>query len=362
MKKLLVFLISSMFLLTACEKEIKESGLPQESIALSEDDKNQLESSINAFFNTKYEFLTKKKSNLRLDANNSTNKVLLEVQEKSQAENSKLAKYDVFYDDFKTEVSLEKSGITKSGRTLEVPVTETTHLNIRGEQDKFTTGLKDDYIFTFTKVKDKWIISDFKRKTLEDYYINQIVPDSVELIPQEYNYNLENGTFKSNNSAHKNLGSYNGTAAANYAKQYALNYNSNYTTYGQDCTNFMSQATSAGGWSEVLGFYRSYSAWWYNTGSGWPQNSFTWSAAHNFAIFSCCRANRSSWANSWSQASLGDIVMFDFNDDYHIDHLMMVTHISANGTIYVSGHTNDRRNYPITNYFGNGYGFYLGLL
>ena len=40
---------------------------------------------------------------------------------------------------------------------------------------------------------------------------------------------------------------YNGPAAASYADTWALGYNSNYLTFGDDCTNFVSQALKAGG-------------------------------------------------------------------------------------------------------------------
>lgn len=40
---------------------------------------------------------------------------------------------------------------------------------------------------------------------------------------------------------------YNGTKAANYAKNHATSYNSNYPSFSSDCTNFVSQCVHAGG-------------------------------------------------------------------------------------------------------------------
>jgi hypothetical protein len=78
---------------------------------------------------------------------------------------------------------------------------------------------------------------------------------------------------------------YNGAAAAQYADQYATSPNSgSYPVFSDDCTNFVSQAVHAGGYSFVGGSsstsdYR----WWLHT------DFWTWYGY--------------SWSNSWSVAN-----------------------------------------------------------
>lgn len=65
-------------------------------------------------------------------------------------------------------------------------------------------------------------------------------------------------------------GSYDRYAARNYARAYAENPNPEYrdfTNSGGDCTNFVSQALLAGGWTEIGKYsYTSSYAWYYDWG------------------------------------------------------------------------------------------------
>ena len=50
------------------------------------------------------------------------------------------------------------------------------------------------------------------------------------------------------------MNGYNYQAMMDYAYNWAYGRNSAYPNYGNDCTNFVSQAMEAGGWAETGGF------------------------------------------------------------------------------------------------------------
>lgn len=125
-----------------------------------------------------------------------------------------------------------------------------------------------------------------------------------------------------------------------YAETYALNYNSDYKSFESDCTNFVSQALKHGGWDEVNGMYWSNHYWWYNR---WNQ-SRSWAGAHNLWWF-IYNSERGSLA-SWNQMRIGDVMMFDWHHDYHIDHTVIVTS-KENDTPFLTYHSRDTLNISI---------------
>jgi hypothetical protein len=146
----------------------------------------------------------------------------------------------------------------------------------------------------------------------------------------------------------------NRTAIVNYAVKYWQNYNTSYRSFGNDCTNFASQAVYAGGWPMTIGFYQSSSAWWYDRVYSWPGQSFPWAGAHNFYEFTRDRP-RGTIARYFSDLVPGDILQVDWNDtknnptpDGHIDHTMVVTSKDSRGQIYLTYHSNSRLNKPLS--------------
>lgn len=81
--------------------------------------------------------------------------------------------------------------------------------------------------------------------------------------------------------------SYSGSGAASYADRYAVNYNGAYYAFGDDCTNFVSQAFRAGG-HKFHGtpqpiVLNADSQWWvYNGGAG---RTYSWSVADKLGNF-----------------------------------------------------------------------------
>lgn len=139
-------------------------------------------------------------------------------------------------------------------------------------------------------------------------------------------------------------------AMADYAIRWANGYNPDYPQYGNDCTNFVSQALLAGGW-KIEGA-NSLQIWstdkWDDNAAGIAGATRTWTAASYLLAFS---TRRTDWMNNIWNAGLGDLLFTDWdpNDkpDGHVDHVMIVTSI-VKGEPYISQHTNARRNIPLS--------------
>lgn len=137
---------------------------------------------------------------------------------------------------------------------------------------------------------------------------------------------------------------------ANYATKWALSYNSAYTKYSVDCTNFVSQAMYAGGWKEVSHpwvDYKQDDAWWYG---GIPTNSWTWSGAENF--YRMTKAlKRTTTAKYVSDLRVGDLLQYKNKGATNMTHSMVVTKKSGS-TVYLSYHTTNTLNKPFSSLKG----------
>ena len=70
---------------------------------------------------------------------------------------------------------------------------------------------------------------------------------------------------------------FNRQRAVEYALRWALGRNPMFPDYsghghGGDCTNFVSQAMLAGGWTTVTGWRADRTAWWFETERAWRRS------------------------------------------------------------------------------------------
>jgi hypothetical protein len=119
-------------------------------------------------------------------------------------------------------------------------------------------------------------------------------------------------------------------AAVEYAVKYAITPNPDYfPAYSNDCTNFVSQAMLAGGWTMVGGSYgdrKDDDSWWYGE-SFWTLASYTWAGAHNFSRF--VQKSRRAAICDRGDLAPGDVVQIA--KDGHVFHSMIVTAIAVDG-------------------------------
>src|SRR5215469_1290477 len=154
---------------------------------------------------------------------------------------------------------------------------------------------------------------------------------------------------------------YDRRAAAAYALKYAIKYNPAWPSYvgaGGDCTNFVSQALYAGGWTMIWPRPRTVSAdeWdtrayyvskdprvWYANRDYPKALSWTWSNAGSFNQFLMKNTHRAQ-SCAREDLGLGDVVqLFDYNLIHHtvIATGILPTTIKRTNVAFVTYHTYD---------------------
>jgi len=143
--------------------------------------------------------------------------------------------------------------------------------------------------------------------------------------------------------------------AVQYALKYAINYNPEWPSdkgYGGDCTNFVSQALHAGGWTMVYpGSLFGGAQLWHSPKAGtsrmWMNRSRSWAAASNFNDY-LGRSDRATRCKV-SELTFGDVVLLkDYGIVYHT---MIVTDMQPIGgtiTPILTYHTTDTLAKPIS--------------
>ncbi len=146
---------------------------------------------------------------------------------------------------------------------------------------------------------------------------------------------------------------YNRTNARQYALNWAWSANPNYvdyTNYGGDCTNFVSQVLRAGGMGDI-GYPTpgNYSSWYYRGGNV-PDRSYSWTSAHWFryhwANVNGSGYNRayqykvytvnsalSNWRTVWEDLWPGDIVQHINYSNGQTYHSQVITDYSSSPTL-----------------------------
>lgn len=140
------------------------------------------------------------------------------------------------------------------------------------------------------------------------------------------------------------------THIVSYAEKYALSPNPAFITYSNDCTNFVSQALYAGGWTFTNGGGSS-NTWFYNVHGNvhLPINSPSWSVVSNFYSFATGSGRAVHDTTSIWDAVPGDVILVDWNGGSSpVDHAMVVTErtYGTGGNIYLTYHTTNRKNFP----------------
>lgn len=162
--------------------------------------------------------------------------------------------------------------------------------------------------------------------------------------------------------------SYSGTNAANYATTYALFYNSaNYPTYAEDCANFVSQCLKAGGiptngTNSTTGIYNSTTKWYcvctYEPPVGHGRQyavTTSWIRVPDFNTYmtgiAYSKTAKYSATALYNSCQKGDAVLLVSSNGspYHA----VIISKRDSSTAYYCGHTNNRKNEPISTLFSS---------
>lgn len=119
-----------------------------------------------------------------------------------------------------------------------------------------------------------------------------------------------------------------------------------YHVFNNNCMNFVSQCLKAGGWPQVLGFYKSTDAWWH-TGD-WPfYASYPWINSHYWYNFTLNSKRGERIYNIWD-LWFGDVLQFSWHNTNIMDHTAIVSFRSNSGIIYIAQHTVNYSHRPLT--------------
>ncbi|MFD9534697.1 amidase domain-containing protein [Streptomyces sp. NPDC060010] len=174
-------------------------------------------------------------------------------------------------------------------------------------------------------------------------------PDSQDEGPKEPPSSTElPATGMSSQTAKPTLSaSYSYDKMVDYANRYWKDYNGGYRSYGNDCTNFISQAMRAGGWSTTAGSpsSRADNSKWFYASYTWS-TSYTWAGAENWYWFAQRHSGRTQRiANIWDMFP-SDVAQVDWADpspDGNINHTMIVT-ARGGGDLYMTYHSSNTHN------------------
>jgi hypothetical protein len=148
---------------------------------------------------------------------------------------------------------------------------------------------------------------------------------------------------------------YDRSGAAAYAHQWATAprpYNPDYfdfTDYGGDCTNFVSQAIREGGGAQMVG--ENTYGWYYHSVT---DRSASWTGVyylHKFVtLYADFPAGPEGCAVSVDQAEIGDVIQFSWEGDNYWNHSVIIVQTEddpqGNRSHWVAGHTPDVDFYP----------------
>ncbi len=241
-------------------------------------------------------------------------------------------------------------------------------------------------VFNFVKDKNRWVLNSqkilvngLKQNNSETEDNKNVIKDSparISLNDSKNNFDIKTSIAQNNyvpasggpsfSNDFQPVYYYNQIAAANYALKYALSSNSSsYRTYTNDCTNFISQCLTAGGWTETGStLNRTQSDVWFYNSLGESLTSYTWAGANNHYQFHKVSA-RSTMGTSTGQLRLGDILQVDFEGDGIVDHTVVVSKEDSTGADYVSYHTTNTLNKPLSQFIsacGTTAKFYVWLV
>lgn len=271
------------------------------------------------------------------------------------------------------------NSIDYDDNTANVEVTVTKTFNYPSYPD-IESATRDTYDILLTNEQGQWrinqvtnFIDDIMKEEFNEENVDLNNIDSIKnykdnILDNVKNYfheTLSNGVLTQKENYSVNSISYNGTAASNYALDHALNYNTNYadfTPYGGDCTNFVSQCIYAGGIPMHYGSAYTSNCWYYTNLSN---RSSSWSGVDELYdyIFSSNSQINANLSN-WSSVGYGDIIQLTNGSGAY--HSLIITGIQyssyGKSDLLVCAHTADRRHVSLASYYSGATKRYIDIV
>lgn len=238
-----------------------------------------------------------------------------------------LSKHMIYYSAYEGEFKVDRLLVYGSRAVL--TMTEYARFNITVDNDTNgsapkSTEYHERYEFIFSYSGTRWVLADYSIIRKSGY--EELSAGQTEVVEE---MDVEALTTVVNKAA-----------IVNYANTYWRNYNLNYRDFtDQDCTNFVSQALYASGWTQTG--WPDNSKWWYN----WSGQSHGWAGVPQFKNFALTsgRAFQGNWA---AEMYPGDVIVADWENDGIWTHSMIVTQRDNYNNLYLTYHDNDTHNRP----------------
>ncbi|MDF2086507.1 amidase domain-containing protein [Bacillus pseudomycoides] len=136
---------------------------------------------------------------------------------------------------------------------------------------------------------------------------------------------------------------YNRLEAVKYAERWWDDRNPAYRNFPDNCTNFISQCLHIGE-TPMTGYPNIRKGWWQREN----QWSWSWAVAHSFYWYlsGATTGLRAKAVENPEDLLLGDVIVYDFEDDGRWNHTTIVVAKDADGMPLVNAHSaNSRRRY-----------------
>lgn len=384
MKKNILLIVSSFFLFFSCKKEnVLNPGMSNNTIVLPSNRlvvDDAVSRAISGYFDLRITSeleVTKKSVSITADIFSDLNgynafkrdvAITRAVAEKTNLKFTNINQT--------IEITEQQNGAEINTLELTVERTYSADLNQRDQSGNvINTGSFETYKITLIKKNNEWKILTVKNIDWD------IMKQNAEKQAAEY-YSVP---YRPNNFQNegetKAITSLNATSITNYCTQWALSRNPVYQDFGMsDCTNFISQCLKAGGWSNTptsLGGATSTMAWYsrskFNISNSWCNASYFFEYMKNTPSRAQPILGRDlsvpgginyftagQYTSNFNglppnvTLKVGDILSVNFNPNTtsFVGHSVIVSAKDANGTIYVSTHSYDRKHKALALYIG----------
>lgn len=193
----------------------------------------------------------------------------------------------------------------------------------------------------------------------KDKTVAQIRKESIEedtqLQSSEEDTQLQSSNDENSPKVVRRIAGYNAIAARNYAYRNYNTQNKAYNYYGSnggDCTNFVSQCLYAGGMKETIpsrvpNGINGTSSYWYSLK---PNVSTAWIRVADFHSYWAPKVPDANYEGDTTvsrNGKVGDVVQIRYAGTLKRWHTMIITKKDSK-QVYLSGHTTNRKDHPIS--------------
>lgn len=299
------------------------------------------------------------------DVFKNTNKELINfLTKRDELMANRSFEYDYSYEIVNRNIDIERVDISDGLIKAYISVSDELKYTVNGIEEKDLSYSTTNYIFKFDIDENgNLYIVDYESDDIEEMILKESDMDYVleqdSLRIKNEKLELENVNYITEEKSERSInGSFNRTAMKNYAKNYYNSFNpnwGNFTSYGGDCTNFVSQILYAGGAPmDTTGSY----TWYYNNMN---DRAPAWTSVmhlYNYLVNNDYIGPQGKLANSseilYSMNNC-DIVQIDFNYDGTYDHSVVITSYQSgnSSSTKVAAHTSAAYDRLLSSYSGS---------